>query len=367
MDDWEEPDLDEALDATAAVMQQAVAPVLWKNQAEVESWLQVGLEQYLFEEMGAWSFPGAVAEFARWETPAEALQAFCGRLRAENRAWFRQSVANLAASLPPDSRNILLFEHLLEIAVAVGASEMLRVLPDRIGRGFFGQIPDLSGQRRLFATSLLMAARLSAPRKEARVCLETLIDAQPFRETGFAYAGIALVSLCRADPDGWLQHLDRLRGPLHRMFQHYETDDAAKRRLGQEVLEVVTLPKVADSLLELVCFEPPGSSPADDWLLQALVVGDDPPLELVEDRDGVLKIRRRDGGGFFSCILLENISNRGVHTLGMVRMNSWIQREEASGLDAVGAWQQFLRNLGGQSEEIGQFFGMLDARETCHA
>ncbi|MBF0371293.1 MAG: hypothetical protein HQL52_17735 [Magnetococcales bacterium] len=395
MEDWEEPDLGESLDGTEGATQQTVELFHGMELADIEAWLRIGLEQFLFEGVGAWSFPGAEAEFARWETPAEALQVFYKRLQAERKAKFRLAVANVMASLDSFPENIPIFEHLLEIAVAVGAYEILRVLPGKIGNGFFGQDLDDTGKRKLFAAALLVTARLSTPRVEAKACLEALIDSRPFRETGFAYAGIALISLCRADPDGWMLHLNRLRGPLHLMFRKYRTNEAAKRRLGRDVLDAVGLQRIADSLLDLVCFEPGFPvEDTDDWLLHALVVGDDPPLILVEDNDEALRIRRpnQESGGFFSFILLENISYRGVHTLSMLRMRSLIHCEEVCDSTVQAQFTTMICNaevvlssgretsdgttvpgtreksgVGGSTMRgIAQAFGLPGAMESCH-
>jgi hypothetical protein len=110
------------------------------TEADFEDWLRVGLEGYLLEDQGAWAFPGAEGSIAQQDYLVLGLrEAYHREWPAATRSRFRHAVAKVLASLEPSARYVSLFEHLLSLAAALAAPEVLRVLPARVGNGFFGQ------------------------------------------------------------------------------------------------------------------------------------------------------------------------------------------------------------------------------------
>ena len=210
------------------------------TEADFEAWLKAGLEAYLLEGAGAWAFPGADGEIA---APGNLFlyQGLCEsyrKLTAEQRKRYRRGLANVLASLEPSHRNVPIFEHLLSLASALPAPEILRVLPALVGNGYFGLVKgDEEGD--LFALTLLTVARFAGPRPDVLTCLNELI--RNSRHFDIAYSGIALEALCRADPEGFLGHMAAMRKPLGAMFQEFQVADDVKRGYAVSILDAIGL------------------------------------------------------------------------------------------------------------------------------
>lgn len=264
------------------------------RESDFEDWLREGLERTLWEGAGAWAFPGADAEIRRADYLADGLRNAYLTLASEQQGRFRRAVANLMASLDPLERNVPLFEYLLSLAALVPAPEILRVLPARIGGGFFGQVGKASpeGARNLFGLSMLTVARLSAPRQEAVACLHALIGSPNF---DVAYSGLALEALVRADGQGLVAHLILLRDSLDAMFREFQTDAGHRRAIATAVLNAAQLPAVLRAWGEIKYFDRVDESAAlDAWFPSALLSGDDSPLVCERDGEGNLFVFRRE-------------------------------------------------------------------------
>ena len=76
---------------------------------------------------------------------------------------------------------------------------------------------------------------MANPRKDEYVSsLKKMISARNFH---CGYAGIALVALCRADVDGFIDHLSILKDALLKMLNIY--DDANKRQLADMIVNTI--------------------------------------------------------------------------------------------------------------------------------
>ena len=250
------------------------------DEAAFERWLRVGLEGYLLEGKGAWAFPEAAGNIAQQDYLVLGLHDAYLELSANGRGHFRQAVAKVLASLEAQEKNVPLFEHLLFLAAALPAPEVLRVLPARVGNGFFGLTANREGES-LFSLTLLTVARLAAPREEVVDCLHALIGSRHF---DFAYAGIALTALCRADDQGLVKHMTLLRDSLAKMFEEFGTDLEAKRNLANSVFgAVVEFKRFVHALPQLKYFDSSDEHAAlDNWFIEALFGGKDAPLVCIE-------------------------------------------------------------------------------------
>jgi hypothetical protein len=270
-------------DADYELVDEDRGPLQGLGEAELETWLRAGLEGYLLEGKGAWAFREVVGLIARQQSLTLGLRDAYRELNAEQRGAFRRAVAKVLASLEADERNVPLFEHLLALAAELPAPEVLRVLPARVGNGFFGLTDNREGES-LFAATLLTVARLAAPREEVVACLHRLIGSRHFDH---AFAGLALVALCRADDSGLTDHMERLREPLAAQFREFRVDEEAKRGLALSVLDAVGLEPVAEALPRLKYFDRHSEkAPLDDWLIEALLTAPGSPLGVEEDEDG---------------------------------------------------------------------------------
>lgn len=287
------------------------------TEADFEDWLRVGLEGFLLEDQGAWAFPGAEGPIARQDDLVLGLREAYREWPAGVRGRFRRALAKVIASLEPSERYVPLFEHLLSLAAALPVPEILRVLPARVGNGFFGQV-DGRGEEDLFGDALLTVARLAAPREEAVECLHGLIGSKYFDD---AYAGIALTALCRADDRGLVRHMELLRASLASMFRKYATPASAQRELARSIMDATSLPALAGALPRLKYFDVHEEcAPLDRWLVECLLGGKSAPLICTQNEDGRLAFHRRgkprikeplaeEGSGFTD--LIELLQERG--------------------------------------------------------
>lgn len=257
--------------------------------AAFEQLLSTGLKGYLLENRGAWAF-GIAADFiVRPGSLPEGLNAFYKSLAAPQQNSFREAVANVLASLPAESVNVDIARQLLMLAPLLPAPEILRVLPGRLGSGFFGTHSEL------FESALFAVARLAAPRKDALECLHALITSRHFDS---AYAGIALLALCQADNASLVAHIGLLRQHLHQMFPRNNATAAIFHRTwAGQLLEVMSSKsRIAATLPRLKYFDRNNPAGAiDTWLLDGLFGGRTPHLRCVTDSAGKLAIVSRDG------------------------------------------------------------------------
>lgn len=245
------------------------------SEAAFETWLRVGLEGYLIEGKGSQAFPEVAGTIAAEDHLILGLQNAYSELPAEGRGRFRRALANVLASLEPTPSNVPLFEHLLSLAAILPCPEVLRVLPSRIGNDFFGHATNRE-HGSLFSQTLLAIVDLAAPREDATTCLRALIGSRFFDH---AYAGVALLALCKADDQGVVDHMTRLRESLAAMFQEFEPDHNVKQQLARGVLDRIGLPALIKSLTALKYDDrhtPSGLS--DNWLILGLLSGPRAPL-----------------------------------------------------------------------------------------
>jgi hypothetical protein len=111
-------------------------------------------------------------------------------------------------------------------------------------------------------------ADLAAPIHDALTCLYQLIGSRYFE---CAYAGTALLALCRVNPMGLADHLNLLREKLNAMFRQYEIDKTGKRRWAERILQTVGIYALVEALQDLeLSFSGDEKSPSANWLLEAL-------------------------------------------------------------------------------------------------
>ena len=263
------------------------------TEADFEGWFKAGMEAYLLEGAGAWAFPGAAGEIA---APGNLFlyQGLCEsyrQLTAEQRKRYRLGLANVVASLEPVRHNVPIFEHLLSLAAALPAPEILRVLPACVGNGYFGLVKgDDEGDP--FALTLLTVARFAGPRPDVLTCLNELI--RNSRHFDIAYSGIALEALCRADPEGFVGHMAAMREPLRAMYQEFQVPDEVKRGYAVSILDAIGLQRLVHAWPVLKYFDRQFEDAAlDRWLVLALLDGADAPLVCERDRHDRVRVFRR--------------------------------------------------------------------------
>ncbi|MBF0184034.1 MAG: hypothetical protein HQM06_06575 [Magnetococcales bacterium] len=258
---------------------QILSPFDRYSAPEFERWLREGFEGYFFAGEGVWAFPMAEGLLSGPEALVKRLGAFYRSLKPMAQGSFRQAIADLLALLPEEARYFPVFVDLLALAVDVRAQEILRVLPSRVGNGYFGG-RFAEGQINLFTQILLSVAQLSAPREDALRCLLALVSSRHFDS---AYAGLALQALCIAKPEALVDHMQRLRDLLAAQFQEFDPSFENRKELVRSVLETVGLSGVVAALPDLQFADLLQSDtcqgPNDDWFFEGLLFGEASVLE----------------------------------------------------------------------------------------
>lgn len=266
-------------------MSQTPDPFANAGTPVFERLLEAGLRGYLVEGQGVWAFGLAADWIAGHGELYDGIKVFFDHLRAEQQISFRQAVANLLAVLEPRRENVPVFEYLLLLASLLPAPEILRVLPARLGNGYFGT------NAHLFERALLAVTRLAAPRQDAVECLRALISSRHFVSD---YAGVALLALCRADGTDFVGHMNNMRAHLRKMLPRARKSTGAKallRTWAEQVLEVLTLHPLVVALPQLNYFDPRDPAGANDtWLLEGLLGGRSPLLRCVQNDEGQLTV-----------------------------------------------------------------------------
>lgn len=274
------------------------------DDATFAGWLRAGLEGFLFEKLGGWAFPGAEGHFARMGYPSEALRCLYQELDSHKQGCLRRAVALVLRRIPAEERYAPVFLELLKLAPLIGASEILHELPSRLGSTFFGLL-DRGHEESLFARAILTVAQLAEQGEHALGCLNALIYSKHFDH---AYAGMTMISLCIAKPDGLAEHMQTMRQSLDSMFIEFRTNGRSQRRLASAMLDIINPHSMAHALPQLLYGFDRFS---DRWLLDALFQNPDPLLQCRWIDPSVLAVGRPGGND----VRLSESSGKGFHHL----------------------------------------------------
>ncbi len=232
--------------------QQDKHPLQEMDVEGMASWLERGLRGYLQGEEGAWAFGAAAFFVGRQEHLVLDIREIYRELQGAAKVDFKEAVATLLARLPAEQEDVVLFEHLLSIAAAIGAYEVLRVLRRRVGRGFFGLTDVVDGHNLFTQTLDLVAGLATAPDKEVQETLDYLVESPNFDP---AYADLALLAYCRADERNLPRHLDKLRNAFVRLQEQGVLDAAVARNIVWQVVDTLGWREIS-RVLTLMVYEP---------------------------------------------------------------------------------------------------------------
>ena len=223
-----------------------------QNEAtkEITSWLRTGLEEYFFEEKGAWAFVPEAEIIASSPDLIFGLKNVYEAMPVRQQEAFRQATADLLESLPHSDEYIIILERLISLIKLLPAPEALDAISKRLGHSFFGKSQDDTSNS-LFAHALMAVAEMAdkAPKGDATKCLLKLITSSNFDS---AYSGIALIALCKAEPDDLVEHLGLLSEPLRMMFDEFELDSDSILELITIIFSAVGLERFVDAISSIV-------------------------------------------------------------------------------------------------------------------
>lgn len=238
------------------------------NTADAERvarWLGTALDGYLNDDMGRWAFEPFEDHIRQRESLAEDLRSIYASLRAIAQARWRTAIHDLLAMRGRDVSQRESTNVLVDFGVLIRAPEVLDVLPGLL----VGDQGDAMLNRVVRA-----ATALAAETEASRKCLERIRTSSAFRAD---YAGLVLVSLCHADPDNWLRHVEDFAAPMRQLASKLPAGSTALRFYAANILDTITLSRVTHSalsrLVEIAVKEP-------CWILNEWLYGQQSLLRL---------------------------------------------------------------------------------------
>lgn len=258
-------------------------------------WLRTGIEGYVFNFNRNRLFDPLHLFVRRGDDLTTDLKIIYSVLSPDSsQARFRQGIASALSQLPGEERYVLVFRELMLLAGAIRAQEILPVLIVRLGNGFFG-LPANEMTQDLFFDALDTVAGMAAPGSKAMDCMHSLIYSSFFQPE---YADFALIALCRASPEEFPQHLEMLRGHIHQLLTQHIVEIDQLQAVAWQFVETIPVNVIADHLVQLKLSSIDENDPSDEWMVEALFGGNEPPLIYgimgKVSQEEVLAIRRRD-------------------------------------------------------------------------
>ena len=201
------------------------------NKADAESvrqWMQASLDGYFKQNMGRWAFRPLEHYVDVRDDLAEDLRAIYEDVEPHAQVHWRSATRDLLAMQGRDLAKRETTRVLIDFAALVRAHEVLDVLPALVS----------SDPESLLDQVVETAVALANQTETARTCLEQLYTSPSFSPD---YAGIVLVALCQADPDGWLRHVENLARPMSVLASRLDEDSTALRFYARTILEAISL------------------------------------------------------------------------------------------------------------------------------
>ncbi len=210
------------------------------NTADAERvarWLGTALDSHLNDDMGRWAFEPFEDHIGQRDSLAEDLRSIYASLRATAQARWRMATRDLLAMRGRDVSQRASTNVLVDFGVLIRAPEVLDVLPGLLA----GEQGDAMLNRAVRA-----ATALAADTEASRNCLERIRASSAFTAD---YAGLVLVSLCHADPDNWLRHVEDLAVPMQQLAGKLLAESTALRFYAANILDTITLSRVTSGAL----------------------------------------------------------------------------------------------------------------------
>ena len=196
----------------------------------IRLWVQVGLDCYFKQNMGRWAFRPLENYIDERDDLAEDLRAIYQDVEPHAQVCWRVAVRDLLTMQGPDRSKREATRVLIDFAALIRAYEVLDVLPSLA-----------SSDHSLLHKVVETAVALANQTEGARVCLERLHTSPSFSPD---YAGLVLVALCHADPNGWLRHVDDLARAMNVLATRLDDGSTALRSFARRILEAISLSRL---------------------------------------------------------------------------------------------------------------------------
>jgi hypothetical protein len=299
-----------------------------RDQRFFANWLSAGLRGFLVEGLGSSAFPGA-GNYVGWhEDVIDDLSDILPRLNALEFSEVRLGLSLALAELDfRDDDSLVVAEALIRIAAKVHAPEILDSLPAVINQAASSD----QGRLRLLRLAMDLAVEIAGPTEPARRCLGRLIESPGFRRS---IAPLALIALCRADPERLLNHMRMLQPHLDALLGWASNwEDEADRAAGREGL-IVRVHQLVSARAFCEATEPLNRSSRRD----ALLGWDDWWFQTISDvRSPAMKrVFATLAQGTEDYLVAEFVEPDSVSGAGAI---SWLSRADAAG--PAGAGEEF--------------------------
>ena len=226
------------------------------NKADADGvrvWLQAALDGYFRQDMGRWAFRPLEHYVDVRDDLAEDLRAIYQDVDAHAQVRWRFAVRDLLAMQGCDPAGGDATRLLIDFAALVRASEVLDVLPKLVANGSDSLLDQV------VETAVALACQTDA----ARTCLERIYTSPSFSPD---YAGLVLVALCHADPDGWLCHVENLGQPMGTLAGRLAAESNALRSYAHGILEAISLSRVSSACLKRLATKTESTWLWNEWV-----------------------------------------------------------------------------------------------------
>jgi hypothetical protein len=240
------------------------------NVEAFENWMRIGLEGVLLDNLGVGNFrPLEYCIFREHNVSAD-LRIIYDAFPAEQKAMIRAAVARLIDHLPPERRYAPIFRTLFDLAAAIQAFEVLKVLPAR-GERFLAIERESLEVPSLYRAALDLVVELRDRSADAKACIDRLVGTPGSFESG--YTRPALIALCRIAPDHFIEHMALLRTSIAQNFQKFHPTKESKRWLVNDIVKAVGLGIIQSNWSKLhIVDEPVKNQPTDNWFRDTLLL-----------------------------------------------------------------------------------------------
>jgi hypothetical protein len=252
------------------------------------NWLRRGFEDLDHDKKRVTAFAPLNYFVFREDDITRELKNIYDLLSGTAKEQFRLGIAIAISLMPPTLKSVTTVSHLLHLAGRVYATEIFPEVVKKIGNGFLG-FSEHSKGRELFALSLNIVAGMS-PAYGVGDTVRRLVNSSFFQP---GYAPMAFVALCRAEPEEFYKHLALLRGSFSALHRNRGTNDAYIT--AHRFVQYVDLEVIGRNFRQLYLCSKPGidTFSTDNWLGEAMFIGDNAPLLLDKFHDDYI-IARHD-------------------------------------------------------------------------
>lgn len=240
------------------------------TDVQVCRWLRAAMLAYEAEKT-RWAFEPLALRMGHRDDVAHDLFDLYEALTDQAKERWRKAVVALASDAEVMAKPDVVVT-IVDFAVLIDASEILKVLPDVV------MASGIPLSRRVLDRIVDAVFELTGEPEDAIACLYVASNADEF---ACESAGLVLMALCRFEPDRWLEHAKHLTPAMESLRDRLDANSTVLRHYASNLVSGVALERLAWDWRTLV------QDDKLEWLKEVVVGGDEP---LVLEQDGVLSL-----------------------------------------------------------------------------